>query len=217
MQPKELEPAMVSQILGMGYTGEAVLSAVTVTDGEMSLQEGRDYQLSYSDNLNIRTGSVHVSGIGNYTGTVTRSFSIKVAQKTFTLADPGDKIYGDGPFSLKVCGGSGEGETVFRVLGDEGVFHLNGSLVTIIGAGTVRVTAVKCEDDIYAEASDSCEITVAARKLDAEGVKLAGAGQSYTYTGVALKPVTVTDSGAVITPDDYDIFIRIIRTQGKRA
>lgn len=215
MQPKELEPVMVSQIPSMGYTGEAVLPAMTVKDGETSLQEGRDYQLSYSDNLNIGTGSVHVSGVGNYTGTVTRNFSIKLAQQAFSLADPGAKTYGDEPFSLEVSGGSGDGETVFRMSGDKDVLHLDGSHATIIGAGTVRVTAVKCEDDNYAEASDVCEITIAARNLAADGVELSGMGKSYTYTGSALKPVTVTDRGAVIMPDDYDIYYQNNKNVGK--
>lgn len=215
MKPKELEPAMVSRIPSMGYTGEAVLPAVTVKDRDASLQEERDYRLSYEDNLNVGTGAVHVSGIGNYTGTVTRTFSIKLLQAAFSMADPGAKAYGDPPFELETSGGSGAGEVAFEMTGDVQALRLDGSRAVVTGAGTVTVTAIKQEDDNYAEASDSKTVTVAKRSLGADGVTLSGAGGNYTYTGAALKPVTVTDSGAAITPDDYDIFYQNNKNAGE--
>ena len=46
------------------------------------LTEGIDYELSYSNNVNVGTASVTATGIGEYTGTITKSFTIK--QKSFT-------------------------------------------------------------------------------------------------------------------------------------
>ena len=43
----------------------------------MSLKEGKDYTLSYSNNVQPGTATVTVTGIGNYTGTLYRSFSIE--------------------------------------------------------------------------------------------------------------------------------------------
>ena len=58
------------------YTGKKIKVDVTVGD----LVKGTDYTVSYSDNKNPGTATVTVTGIGNYTGTVTKTFKIKVSK-----------------------------------------------------------------------------------------------------------------------------------------
>ncbi|MBR1532398.1 MAG: fibronectin type III domain-containing protein [Eubacterium sp.] len=68
------------------YSGKAKKPLVSVyfpyTDSEMT--EGKHYKLTYSNNVNPGTAKVTVKGIGNYKGTVTKSFKIKLA-KTVNL------------------------------------------------------------------------------------------------------------------------------------
>ena len=52
---------------------------VIVAWQENKLTEGKDYTLSYSNNINAGTAKITITGIGNYTGTVTTSFEIKPA------------------------------------------------------------------------------------------------------------------------------------------
>lgn len=59
------------------YTGEAVTPSVTVAYGDIILSENKDYTVSYFDNVNSGIGKATVTGIGSYTGTVTRDFTIK--------------------------------------------------------------------------------------------------------------------------------------------
>ncbi|WP_206425702.1 fibronectin type III domain-containing protein [Ruminococcus sp. Marseille-P6503] len=58
------------------YTGKALSPEVTVTNEEKTLVSGRDYYLVYKNNINAGTAEVTVIGTGNYTGEVTRSFTI---------------------------------------------------------------------------------------------------------------------------------------------
>ena len=58
------------------YTGEAVTPAVNVTYNKMALVEGRDYELSYANNVAKVTATVYVTGKGNYTGTKAVKFKI---------------------------------------------------------------------------------------------------------------------------------------------
>ncbi len=58
------------------YTGEALTPAVTVTLDGVLLVSGTDYTVSYSNNINPGTATVVVTGIGNYTGSRTLSFTI---------------------------------------------------------------------------------------------------------------------------------------------
>ncbi len=66
------------------YSGKAKKPSVSVyypeTDSEMA--EGKHYKLTYKNNVNPGTGKVTVTGIGNYTGTVTKSFKIKLSKIT---------------------------------------------------------------------------------------------------------------------------------------
>ena len=61
------------------YDGKAKKPTVTVKDGAIVLKEGTDYTVAYSNNINIGTAKVTVTGKGNYTGTVTKEFTITKA------------------------------------------------------------------------------------------------------------------------------------------
>lgn len=58
------------------YDGTAKEPAVTVNDGETVLTNGVDYSVSYTDNTDPGTATVIVTGMGNYTDTITDKFTI---------------------------------------------------------------------------------------------------------------------------------------------
>ena len=60
------------------YTGEEIKPAV-LTDGTVT--EGVDYNVIYSNNIEVGTGTVTVIGDGNYEGTVSFSFSITSSEE----------------------------------------------------------------------------------------------------------------------------------------
>ena len=58
------------------YTGKKITRGITVKDGTKTLVKGTDYTVTYKNNVNIGTASVILTGKGNYTGTVTKTFKI---------------------------------------------------------------------------------------------------------------------------------------------
>ena len=59
------------------YTGEAVTPAVSLKDGSRALVRDTDFTVGeYRNNVAIGTGSVSVTGIGNYEGTAEKSFAV---------------------------------------------------------------------------------------------------------------------------------------------
>ena len=60
------------------YTGEEIRPTV-LTDG--TITEGIDYNIIYSNNIEVGTGAVSVIGDGNYEGTVSLSFSITSSEE----------------------------------------------------------------------------------------------------------------------------------------
>ncbi len=71
-----ISSATVSSIADQTYTGSAITPAVTVKNGSNPLTSGTDYTVAYSNNTNIGTATVTITGIGNYTGTKTITFNI---------------------------------------------------------------------------------------------------------------------------------------------
>ena len=59
------------------YKEEAVIPKVTVTNGTLVLAEGKDYTLEYADNTGVGIGKVTITGVGNYTGKITKTFTIE--------------------------------------------------------------------------------------------------------------------------------------------
>ncbi len=72
------------------FTGKPLQPAVTITDGEVVLTEGKDYTLEYANNINIPplgsadSPQVIIFGTGDYTGTAIKNFTIKAPTMTAT-------------------------------------------------------------------------------------------------------------------------------------
>jgi len=77
--------------------GKEKRPTVTVMSGDKKLVEGTDYTVDYKDNKNIGTATVTITGKGNYTGTITQTFTIKL--------DKGD-AFTSGKYKYKVTGSS---------------------------------------------------------------------------------------------------------------
>lgn len=62
------------------YDGSEKIPSLTLNDKTL-LQEGIDYTISYSDNINTGVCECTISGIGNYTGNFIKNFTISSAEK----------------------------------------------------------------------------------------------------------------------------------------
>ena len=82
--PKPVSGLTISGITAKTYTGKAQTQAVVVKDGTTTLVKGTDYTLAYKNNTNAGTASVVITGKGNYTSSVTKTFTIKKAANTIT-------------------------------------------------------------------------------------------------------------------------------------
>lgn len=100
----------VGQLQDVVYSGTAQRQKPEVNDGDTTLIEGRDYTLSFSEDVtNVGTVKVIVTGMGNYAGMVERSYRITPA--TLTVETPyatqvynGSALAADGSISGFVGG-----------------------------------------------------------------------------------------------------------------
>ncbi len=59
------------------YTGSSLRPTATVKSGDKELTLNQDYYVSYRNNWDAGTASAILTGTGNYTGSVTKDFTIK--------------------------------------------------------------------------------------------------------------------------------------------
>ena len=71
-----IENAEITGISDQLYSGSPIEQDITVTYNGTELAAGTDYEVAYSDNTMPGTAVVTITGIGDYTGTITKTFVI---------------------------------------------------------------------------------------------------------------------------------------------
>ena len=75
------------------YDGKAKKPGVTVKLNGKTLKNGTDYTASYSNNTKVGTAKVTITGKGNYTGSVSKTYSIKNNFKKATVSGISTKAF----------------------------------------------------------------------------------------------------------------------------
>lgn len=170
----------VADIENQTYTGEELTPSVTVQDGETVLTEGTDYFITYKNEdgtesdgkfTNAGTYTVVVTGIGNYYGTVEKTFTITPKELTFDVALDSDSASYDGTAktpALTVKDGKtvlteGVDYTVSCIYGDDSEAK-NFADTEFINAGSYRLTVTGIGN--YAGSSAEIVFTITDKKND---------------------------------------------------
>ena len=77
----DFKKATVSGISTKAFTGKNITQTITVKYNGKTLKKGTDYTVSYSNNKNIGTATVKITGKCSYTGTITKTFKINPAKQ----------------------------------------------------------------------------------------------------------------------------------------
>lgn len=186
----------ISDIADMTYNGSALKPAVTVKDGQTTLELDKDYTVTYSNNVNAgeataaeNAPTATITGIGEYAGTVAKTFTIKKATDALIFA-PGlyTKNYGDPNFTILPENISGGTLTYQSTTPDVATVNPTTGEVTIKGLGKTQIFATVNATANYNEGSDwyMLSVVMAELTLDEEtvnGEALDGAdGKWYDVT-----------------------------------
>lgn len=195
----------VGAIAAQTYDGNAKKPAVTVKDNGTKLKLNTDYTVAYSDNTNAGTATATITGIGNYAGTVTKTFKINKASGYVGFSPMKyQKTFGDEDFTIRPAV-TGNGSLTYSSDNTD-VATVNSSTgeVHILSVGVVKITASLSSTSNYTSDSDYYEVTVSpATVTDAMISTIA----EQTYTGGPLTPEVEVKHGktTLVEGTDYTI------------
>ncbi len=157
-----LEQAMI-QIASsdLTYTGQEIRPQVTVTlDGEPLTAS--DYELSYSNNINAGTATITITGRGNYTGNVSRSFEISPQTITdYTIETSNESFTYDGTEKTYQSVVVKKGNQIIP----ESEYQITYSNNVNAGTNSAKLTISDVDGGNYAVAGQSKMFTIGKRNI----------------------------------------------------
>ena len=138
---------------------------VTVKDGNDVLTENVDYNVTYSNNTNAGTATVAVKGIGKYTGTLTKHFTINKASQKLVLSIENTTLSIGESIQINV---SGQGNIGYKSDAEDIVSISGTGLLTAKQSGTVVITVTAEGTENYNAAEEKIFINVLKNCLNEE-------------------------------------------------
>lgn len=191
------------------YDGSAKEPALTVTKTGVAgaLVKGTDYDVSYSNNVNVGTATIVVTGMNNYQFLKTTTFNIQPrtftenAQITVALSGTTSFTYDGAKHQPTVTVTDAARVTSEQTL-LEGTDYTISEAQTDVGTYTVTVTGTGNYTGTKASTA-----TYAISMLDITGATVTLSSTNYLYDGTDKKPTVLQlNKGTVIIPStDYDV------------
>ena len=186
---------VISDISDQTYTGSLIVPNITVSCNDVELVKNTDYTVSYSNNKNVGTATISITGIGDYTGTITKNFNI-------VARDISDTTIGSIPNQTY----TGNLISALPVITYNGATLTKGTDYTItysnnvnVGTGTVTITGKG-----NFKGTTSKTFSISARAMSDTSVANVS---SQTYTGNGISPLpTITYNNKTLKKDtDYTL------------
>ena len=184
----------VSTLEDVVYNGQDQLQKPTVTDKNGNvLVEGTDYTITYtSDVRNVGQVTITVTGIGNYSGTVDRTYNIVPLQIKLVSKTTSKTYDGSALTAPEVTATSGNGDVAVF---ERQTYSVKATgTVTTVAEGTVTNAIAIEPNPAFSESNYIITKEEGTLSIDKRNVTLTSASDSKVYDGTALTNNTVTAS-----------------------
>jgi hypothetical protein len=142
------------------YTGKEQEPQITVKLGSSTLKVNQDYRVTYKNNKKIGKATVTISGIGSYSGTITKTFTITKAKNSIKASNVTKTVNTkkSQTFTLSV-----------KVTGGKVTYQSNNKKITVENNGKVTITknyvgkakiTITAGDDSYQTTEKTITVTV---------------------------------------------------------
>jgi len=188
-----------------GYTGNPIEPSVSIE----GLQKNVDYRVSYKNNVDAGTATVTFTGIGDYAGTMNKTFSItpaSISSKTINGLDS-EYAYTGNPIEPEISISGLELGKDYDVLYEN---NTEGGTATVNASGKGNYTGtIQATFDIYVP-------------IDISSMSFSNLSDSYQYTGGAIQPDVSIGNLQKNTDyelefeDNIDVGVATIKATGKK-
>lgn len=206
----QLSQDMVSDIPSQIYTGNEITTAtglkVVINHAGETLEENKDYKLSYENNINAGTAVVKIIGIGNFTGEVQKDFKINPMPVTQDMLSEITDVYYTGS---KIDTSNGVLLKITNLLTSTELIENKDYSLTYTSnqnAGTAKIT-VTGKGNYTGSVETSFNILKTFINDENTEILIAGESSYKTqYTGKAVKPsVIVKVNGIQLQKTEFDV------------
>ncbi len=181
------------------YDGTEKRPAVSVMHGNASLLEDRDFTVRYANHINAGEASLTVSGIGNYSGSVTKSFLIAKADQKVSASLSRETIL---PGEQAVLNASGIGSLQYQSSDSQIAAVSSTGIVTGIAPGQATITVTASGNQNYNAGKAVLTIAVISPTQEANDISNCSVTlerNTFVYDGSPKKPsVTVKDGSQTL-------------------
>lgn len=197
VEPREIEAKDVAFDKELTYTGNELTQTVTVTVNGKTLTVGKDYTVSGLTGTEPGSYPVTVTGTGNYTGKVTKSFTISKAQISSAAI-----TYDAGPYGYTGKEWKPEVAVSFNDAALTADTDYTVSYENNINAGTAKIIITGIGDHF----TGSTEKTFTINSAEISGCTFAPIADVTYNTRAHTPEVTVAISGRTLEADkDYTV------------
>lgn len=185
------------------YTGSAITPKVRVTYQDVAnhyrstdLKEGKDYTISCSNNVNVGEATVTITGMGNYSGEISKKFTIKKA----ALVAYGSKVEASVPDATYT--GYNITPNITLTFNGKAMKENVDYTVESITAKDAGRYSISVNGKGNFEGSKTVYFTINEKPLSECRVSVS----DQKYTGRALRPAVTVYNGSVVVPSsEYSV------------
>ncbi|MBO5531978.1 MAG: InlB B-repeat-containing protein [Fibrobacter sp.] len=127
------------------YSGSEICPEISVKDGETTLILGTDYTVECADNVSAGTANMTITGMGDYPGSISKTFEIIKAPLTITAKDK-TIVYGDEPTNDGVEYSGFVGSDDASVLGGTLTYGYNYEILNDTGEYTITPNGLTADN-----------------------------------------------------------------------
>lgn len=202
--PQKLTKATVEAKDAVFNGGKTTTNVIVKDENGIQLEQGKDYTLTFKGNNSVGTASVTVTGIGNYTGTISGTYQITpcdISEMEAKVAEDEECVYTGKVVTPAIELGNLKPEVDYKVSYEENV-----------KVGTAKAILTGCGN--YTGTKEF-EFEIAAR--DIKDVSITD-GSTYSYTGKEIEAdLNVVDDLGNILVKDTDFAIKDYQNNIKKG
>ena len=187
------------------YNGKAKRPAIKISFKGKALKKGRDFKASYRNNKNAGKATIVIKGLGNYSGSFNKAFTINKADNHMKANIPSTMF--DINDNTQVNVNNADGNVTYRSSNSKVAQVNNKGKITGKGKGECTIFVTAAGDNNHKKSVKKFKVLVGSRELNGKACEVNLPTSRFVFDGTSKKPiVNVKCNGKKLVQDkDYTV------------